>query len=75
MFALIGGKTNKEVLNNKIERRLVELTNKNKPTILYCPYAAKDYEKSNLKFKALIRDINADIIFYLWKILINLNNY
>ncbi len=63
MFALIGGKANKEKLTNKIEQKLIELTNKEKPIILYCPYASKDIEKSNLKFKLLIGDLNADIIY------------
>jgi dipeptidase E len=72
MFALIGGKANKEIIGNKIEKELVKLTNKEKPTILYCPYAAKDIEKSNLKFKALIRDINVDIIFLSFK---NINQF
>jgi dipeptidase E len=63
MFALIGGKANKEKITNKIEQELVKLTNKEKPVILYCPYASKDIEKSNLKFKLLIDGINADIIY------------
>ena len=63
MFALIGGKANKEIVTNKIEKELVKLTNKDKPIILYCPFASKNIEKSNLKFKGLIEDINADIIY------------
>ena len=44
MFALIGGKANKEIKTNKIEKELIKLTNKDKPNILYCPFASKDIE-------------------------------
>ena len=63
MFALIGGKANKQNITNKIEKKLIKLTNKEKPTILYCPYAANDINKSNLKFKLLIDNLNVDIIY------------
>lgn len=63
MFALIGGKVNKEIKTNRIESQLIKLTNKDRPTILYCPFASKDIKKSNLKFKLLIDDLNADIIY------------
>ena len=63
MFALIGGHTYKDKINNKIEKELVRLTKKDKPIILFCPFASLDIEKTNLKFKLLIDDINADIIY------------
>ena len=72
MFALIGGKANKEIKTNKIEKELIKLTNKDKPTILYCPFASKDIEKSNLKFKLLIDDLNADIIYLSYE---NINQF
>lgn len=62
-FCLIGGKLNKEILSNKIEKHLLELTNKTKPKILYFPFAAKNYQKSNDRFKLLMNDINADIYY------------
>lgn len=62
-FALIGGKSNKENITNKIEKHLVKLTNKEKPTILFCPYATiNDIDKSINKFKKLVSDINCEII-------------
>ncbi len=62
-FALIGGKENKEILTNKIERHLAMLTNKEKPVFLFCPYAAlNNINKSIDKFHNLVKDINCDII-------------
>lgn len=63
LFALIGGKTNKEILNNKIERYIVSLANKDKPIVLHCPYASiKDMNKSNEKFMNLMKGIECEII-------------
>lgn len=61
-FALIGGKANSSIIKNKIERYLVDLTKKDNPIVLFCPYAAKDYNKSINKFHDLMKNINATII-------------
>ena len=62
-FCLIGGKVNREILSNEIERNLIKMTNKEKPNILYFPFAAKDYIKSNLRFKSLMNGLNANVIY------------
>lgn len=61
-YALIGGKVNSSIIKNKIERYLVDLTKKDKPVVLYCPYAVNDYTKSINKFHELMKEINVDII-------------
>lgn len=62
-FALIGGKENKAILTNKIEKHLAELTNKEKPIFLFCPYAATyNMQKSIDRFHQLVKDIDCDII-------------
>ena len=58
VYALIGGKSNLEVKLNRIEQYILSLTNKEKPNLLYCPYASNDYEKSNNKFKDLVEIIS-----------------
>ncbi len=62
-FCLIGGKVNRDYISNKIESHLLSLINKEKPKILFCPYAAKDIEKTNNKFKELVKDLNCDVIY------------
>ena len=61
-YALIGGKVNSSIIKNRIERYLVDLTKKDKPVVLYCPYAVNDYTKSINKFHELMKGINVDII-------------
>lgn len=61
-FALIGGKANRAIVSNKLEKHLKLISNKNKPVVLYCPYAANDIDKSINKFKELMYDINCEII-------------
>jgi peptidase E len=61
VYALIGGKSNLEVKLNKIEQHILSLTNKEKPKLLYCPYASNDYEKSNKKFKDLINNLPCEL--------------
>ncbi len=63
MFVLIGGKANKEILTNNIEKEIIKLSKKEKPTILYCGFAAKTIEKSNNKFLKLVENLNCEIIF------------
>ncbi len=60
-FCLIGGKVNKEPLTNKIESHLVSLTKKERPKILYFPFAMPNYEKSNKRFELITKGISADI--------------
>jgi len=62
-FCLIGGKLNKEKLTNRIEAHLLELTKKEKPKILYFPFAAKNYQKSNDRFKLMMEGLNTDIYY------------
>lgn len=61
VYALIGGKTNKEIKLNRIEQHILSLTNKDKPNLLYCPYASNDYEKSNNRFKELIDKLSCNL--------------
>ena len=62
-YALIGGKANKPKPTNKIERFITSLIKKERPRILYCPYAAVgNYPKSIASFHRLMEGINADIV-------------
>ena len=61
VYALIGGKTNKDIKVNIIEQHILSLTNKEKPNLLYCPYATNDYEKSNNRFKELINNLSCNL--------------
>ena len=63
MFVLIGGKANKQLLTNNIENEIIKLTKKEKPTILYVGYAATNLEKSNNKFRDLMKNLNCEILF------------
>lgn len=63
MFVLIGGKANKQILTNNIENEIIKLTKKEKPTILYVGYAAINLEKSNNKFRDLMKNLNCEILF------------
>lgn len=61
-FALIGGKTN-NTCSNKIERHLISLSCKNKPNILFCPYASiKDISKSIDKFHKQMNGLCCNIV-------------
>ena len=51
IYALIGGKVNRENQRNQIEARLIKMTNKIEPSILFVPFAVKDEESSVIKFK------------------------
>jgi len=62
IYALIGGKVNREKINNRIEEKLLGLTKGKTPTVLYCPFAAKDIDKSILKFHSLMDGLNCRII-------------
>ncbi len=61
IFCLIGGKSNLEIKNNKIEKHAFELTNKKRPNVLFCPYAVDDYAKSNSKFIELTKDLDINL--------------
>ena len=56
-FCLIGGKVNKEPLTNKIEAHL----NKERPKVLYIPFAMPNNEKSNKRFELITKGLNLDI--------------
>lgn len=60
-FVLIGGKSNNDRLD-KIEKHIAKMTNKECPTFLYCPYAAKNTMKSINSFHELMKNINCNII-------------
>ena len=62
IYALIGGKVNREKVNNRIEEKLLGLTKAKTPTVLYCPFASKDIDKSILKFHSLMEGLNCKII-------------
>lgn len=62
IYALIGGKVNREKVNNRIERVLLEKIGKESPTVLYCPYAAPDIEKSILKFHKMMEGLSCNIL-------------
>ena len=63
IFGLIGGKSNNEIISNKIEQHLVSLVQKEKPVILFCPYAAiNSMDKSISRFHKLMENINCEII-------------
>ena len=60
-FVLIGGKVNKEILDNKIEKEVIESLGKEIPKILFCPLAAIDTAKSIKRFKEMMKGINCEI--------------
>lgn len=62
LYALIGGKVNRDKVNNRIEKLLLGLTKKEMPTVLYCPYAASDIEKSIKKFHKLMEGLSCTIL-------------
>ena len=59
-FVLIGGKENKEIQDNLIEKRIIESLDC-KPRILFCPLATIEKEKAIFKFKKLLHDIDYDL--------------
>ena len=61
-FALIGGKVNREHLPNKIEEEIFKLSGKKTPKVLFCPYAAKDIDKTIKKFHSLVSNLDCEII-------------
>ncbi len=62
VYVFIGGKANKEIMTNKIERHALCLINKSRPKVLYCPYAAvNNMEKSILRFHNMMMGIDCDI--------------
>ena len=72
MLALIGGKS-KDSLENRIEKILFSYSKKEKPTVLFCPYATiNKIDSSILKFHNLVKNINCEIIDMT---LDNINNF
>ena len=61
-IALIGGKVNREKVNNSIEKKLISFLNKENPVVLFCPYAVADYEKAIIKFHKMMEGINCTIV-------------
>lgn len=61
IYALIGGKVNRENVRNTIEERLLKMAAKACPKVLFCPFAVKDEEKAYLKFKAMMKGLNCII--------------
>lgn len=62
IYALIGGKVNREKVNNRIEASLLEKIGKEKPVVLYCPYAVKDIDKSITKFHKMMEGLSCTIL-------------
>ena len=62
IYALIGGKVNREKVNNRIEKTLLSLTKKENPTVLFCPYASSDIEKSIMKFHKMMDGLSCTIL-------------
>lgn len=60
IFVLIGGK-NKDNNLNIIEKKAFRLANKEKPFVLYIPFASKDIDKSYNKFLSLIDGISCEV--------------
>lgn len=60
-WMLIGGKSNGEILNQRIETILLEKTGKKCPKILYFPLASPDEEGSFLRFKTQMQGLNCKI--------------
>ena len=61
IYALIGGKVNRENQRNQIEARLIKMTNKIEPSILFVPFAVKDEESSVIKFKKMMNNLPCKI--------------
>lgn len=62
IYALIGGKVNREKVNNHIEEKLLSLTHKKTPIVLFCPFAVLDEEKSISKFHHMMEGLDCKII-------------
>ena len=60
-YCLIGGKSNDLACNN-IEKKIIELSKKDNPVILFCPYAKEDINKSISRFHELMKNISNNII-------------
>ena len=60
-FVLIGGKVNKEILDDKIERDIIDIIGVDMPKILFCPLAAINTLKSIKRFKEMMKNIKCEI--------------
>lgn len=60
-YCLIGGKSN-DLSLNKIEKNIIKLSKKDKPLILFCPFAKEDINKSISRFHDLMKDVSNNII-------------
>lgn len=62
IFVLIGGKS-KDDPQTIIEEDVIKLTNKNKPKLLFIPFAATDIDKSITKFHNLVKALPLEITY------------
>lgn len=60
-FALIGGRTNSNTNICLLEESLIKQSKKEKPNVLFCPYATKDYNITNNKFMELVKNLNINL--------------
>ncbi|MCR5113593.1 MAG: Type 1 glutamine amidotransferase-like domain-containing protein [Acholeplasmatales bacterium] len=61
-FVLIGGK-NKDSVSNKTESEIIRMSGKERPTILFCPYATiNDIEKAKQKFIKMMDKLEYELI-------------
>ena len=61
IYALMGGKVNRDKLRNQIEARLLKMTSSACPRVLFCPFAVKDEQKAYLKFEAMMKGLNCSL--------------
>lgn len=74
-FALIGGKVNREKVNNRIEKEIINSCNKKTPIVLFCPYAVKDINKAISKFHKMMDEIDCKIIDLTWDLIDKFEEY
>ncbi len=61
IYALMGGKVNRDNLRNQIEARLLKMTSSACPRVLFCPFAVKDEKKAYLKFEAMMKGLDCQL--------------
>ena len=61
IYALIGGKVNRDLVNNRIEAKLLNMTNKEEPRVLFIPFAKEDEIKSVNSFIDLMKGLKCKI--------------
>lgn len=63
VFGLIGGRSNPHIHNCDIERQLFQATQKEKPKVLYFPFASQEIESSCIKFEKLVQSLSIELDF------------